>query len=270
MLEKNKKHSEFLKSEIIVNGEVASISKEIAKKTSETILKPVIIDGVETTIAKERSKKAASTKLSKKWKETKGKLQKVRAKETKQQLVEYNGELMSIQEMNTLKRLETMQTPFILNGEETTISLQAGKKQSELKQSDEWKKTSGKVSIEKCKDTMNDVNWKKTIGKNSVNKRLKTMNSKVIYNGVEMTIQERSALKLKETNKKKYPTFNVYHIEKGLLYENLSLKEVKGIHYMLPKTCEENYIGKHPISKAKLIKYGKVDQIGLYVEKISE
>jgi hypothetical protein len=113
----------------------------------------------------------------------------------------------------------------------------------------------------------------------------KTKQNLCIFEGKEITIQERGNIKLSRTTKGtelgrlksqksadtvalKNPWYNIYHIDNGLVQENVPQKDLRKISQTLKNTTKEKYMGKSNQSKSSLIKQGKEKLIGLYVKEI--
>jgi len=94
------------------------------------------------------------------------------------------------------------------------------------------------------------------------------MNKEFIKNGKMTSKIKESVKKTNKTIYKKSQKYNLFHIEVGLLHNNISKIELRKIHRSLNDAEKGNYLGKHYAGKAQLIKFNKSLLIGLYVEKI--
>lgn len=57
------------------------------------------------------------------------------------------------------------------------MNISSGNKISKIRNDPKWKETTGKLAVEKRKQTVNNNEWKDTVGKNQIKKLLKTISS---------------------------------------------------------------------------------------------
>lgn len=107
----------------------------------------------------------------------------------------------------------------------------------------------------------------KTIFQQSSIKAANTMKTTIQENG--KTIEENRHIKANNTKYELTDKFNVYHINNGLIYSNLTAMEVYRISPSLRSKTKENWLGKNSNSlRARLINRNESYKLDLYVEKV--
>jgi hypothetical protein len=101
-----------------------------------------------------------------------------------------------------------------------------------------------------------------------VEKGTKKRTKEIILNNKKTTIAKEAGKKCSETKLKKSKIYNLYHIEKGLISENVYAKDIRKIHQNLELRTKDRYMGCTSTSRTQLIKSGKAHLIGLYSELI--
>jgi len=121
----------------------------------------------------------------------------------------------------------------------------------------------------------------------SKQKIIKSKEKLINFEGREMTVLERSKIKLSRTTKGtelgkkksqksadtialRNPIYNIFHIEKGLIKENVQQRELRKISQSLKNKTKENYMGKSKQGKSALIRNNLSNLLGYYVERIVE
>jgi len=122
--------------------------------------------------------------------------------------------------------------------------------------------TQAKESGKKCSATKQSKEWKETKGAEANIKKQKTLNEIITYNNIYMTKKEMIALKSLESKIAKSDVYDIYHIEYGFI-ESLNRIDLRKKYGNIDKNKKENYKGKHPGAKGRLLKTNPYI-IGLY------
>ena len=113
--------------------------------------------------------------------------------------------------------------------------------------------------------------------KNNKKIKIKYRNNKISKNttreytdlkGEITTIAKKVGKKSSITKLKKSKRYNVLHIQKGLIKKDILLKDIKKNSHGLYLKTKKNFLGMTNLGKTKLIKKGKEELIGMYVEEI--
>lgn len=223
------------------------------------------------------------------------------------EMILYNGEYITRYKLNSIKVNETMsekdkklKVQRMLETRNQNNSYVSGtQKMLETRRENKSYETVG-VTISKSllKELILENGESSSIAKECAKKMIKTRKKEYIGEDGNITsILNESAKKVKETRSKpiilnngeivnnyiltnrenakrrseKYGRYDVYNInDEKIIYENLTLKEVKDISQHLPTKTFENYLGKHQSVATNYIKNNKAYMIGLYVIKKEE
>lgn len=240
MEERGRKHSEYLKEIIEIDGISQSRAKHNAKNRDMDYINAAI--------------NISKTKNSKFWKENK---EPVRLKKWHYTMGEINENGISKTTLATNKMLETRKA----NGSYIT----GGKKTSNTKYKiQENGNTGHQNAVIKANKTKKEVDkYGKSINDYGAEKSAKTKNTINVDTG--LTNAQEAGLKLSKTLRLKSKKYNVVHYEKGIIQVNVLLRDLPT--QGLKNKTKENYFGKSDISRKRAIKFGVENYIGCYLEE---
>jgi hypothetical protein len=101
-----------------------------------------------------------------------------------------------------------------------------------------------------------------------VEKRNKTIHKVIIVNNKETTIAKENAKKAAQTLISKGKFYKLFNINKGLINEKISARDIREMSQGLIKTSKEKVLGRDKRSRTLLEKSNKQNLIGCYIVEI--